>query len=100
MVISASFGLDLISFDVEKAFLNGVALARELHGWPPNDVSVINPPRRWKLKKHIFGLTEAPRLCICSSVARVRLERGEGRTCDLHFEGYEEPVARPVGVAS
>ncbi len=43
MVISASFGYDLMSFDVETtAFLNGVALARELYCWRPNDVSVIN----------------------------------------------------------
>ncbi len=35
MVISAAFGWDLMSFDVETAFLNGVALARKLYRWPP-----------------------------------------------------------------
>jgi hypothetical protein len=62
MVISAAFGWDLMSFDVESAFLNGIALARELYCWSPNDVKKINPKRLWRLKKGVFGLTEAPRL--------------------------------------
>ena len=62
MVISAAFGWDLMSFDVETAFLNGIALARELYCWPPNDVKNIDPKKLWRLKKGVFGLTEALRL--------------------------------------
>jgi len=62
MVISAAKGWPLMSFDVETAFLNGVGLLRELYCWPPAGVRGINPTRLWKLKKGVFGLTEAPRL--------------------------------------
>ncbi len=48
-----------MSFDVEAAFLNGIALARELYCWPPNDVKKINPKRLWRLKKGVFGLGPA-----------------------------------------
>ena len=47
---------------METAFLNGVQLDRELYVWPPTDVKNVDPKRLWKLKKGVFGLTEAPRL--------------------------------------
>ena len=53
---------DILSFDVETAFLNGNDLPRELYCFPPPDVKGINPRRLWRLLKGVFGLSEAPRL--------------------------------------
>ena len=62
LVIAAAQGWLLRSFDVETAFLNGEKLLRELYCWPPADIKGVDPRNLWKLKKGVFGLTEAPRL--------------------------------------
>ena len=51
MVISAACSWDLMSFDVETAFLSGVALARELYCWPPNDVKAMKAAKTLEIEE-------------------------------------------------
>jgi hypothetical protein len=91
MVISAAFGWDLMSFDVETAFLNGIALARELYCWPPNDVKGIDPKKLWRLKKGVclWADRSTPTLVAANSrrLAGLWLDRSQSRRRDLHLEG-------------
>ncbi len=50
------------AFDVETAFLNGEGIDRELYVRPPFDLEGVDPHALWKIKKGVFGLSEAPRL--------------------------------------
>ena len=61
LTMSATFRWKLSAFDVEAAFLNGVPLERTLYVRPPLDLHGQNPRELWRLKKAVFGLTEAPR---------------------------------------
>ena len=61
MMLAATWRWVISAFDVEAAFLNGVALKRVLYARPPMDLKGQDPRGLWRLKKAVFGLTEAPR---------------------------------------
>ena len=58
---AATFRWVLHAFDMEAAFLNGENMERLLYARPPQDLKKQDPRGLWKLKKAVFGLTEAPR---------------------------------------
>ena len=59
MVSASMFNWTVYSIDIASAFLQGKVIEREVYLRPPKDV--CDPSKVWKLKRHIYGLNDAPR---------------------------------------
>ena len=103
--LALALGFDIMTFDVETAFLSGKDLQRELYvraprdglpaveGWPR-----IRPYKLLKLLKGAYGLTEAPRLWYLR--AKEILERlgfEEIRCCRAVFVFMDKSKQRQEG---
>ena len=56
---AATCGWDICSLDVKSAFLQGNMIKREVYVKPPKDIRENG--RVWKLKRCLYGLSDAPR---------------------------------------